>query len=139
MKNKDRYKKEMNSISPSRGLVEDTINMIKNNKLEKKSFFVTYKKQLVAFACVILIFTIFGVYKLNGESFVLQNSKNQDVKASKYISTKESDKEFNRFMENSGMNNLSKDKDNNLYITIDGETTKSNNYNLYISLKKFSF
>ena len=131
MKNKDRYKKEMNGISPSRGLVEDTINMIKNNKLEKKSFFVTYKKQLIAFACVILIFTIFGVYKLNGESFVLQNSKNQDVKASKYISTKESDKEFNKFMENSGMNNLSKDKDNNLYITIDGETTKSNNYNLY--------
>lgn len=131
MKNKDKYKKEMNSISPSRGLVEDTINMIKNKGLEKKSFFVTYRKQIVAFACVLLIFTIFGVYKLNSTSTVLQKNKNEDIKASKYISTKESDKEFYNFMKDSGMNNLSKDEDNKLYITVNGETTISNDYNLY--------
>ena len=50
MNNKDKYKKEMKSIKPSRGLVEDTINMIKDNKLEKKNFWSVYKKPMVAFA-----------------------------------------------------------------------------------------
>lgn len=138
MKNKDKYKKELNSIKPSRGLVEDTINMIKNNKLEKKSFWLTYKKPVVAFACsFVVLATVFGVYTYQNSSTVFQKTTINDVKASKYITAKESDKEFAEFLETSGLNEINKENDSDFIITYNGKGLRTNDYSAYETTMRY--
>ena len=130
MNNKDKLKKEMKSIKPARGLVDDTINMIKNN--EKKSFWLTYKKPVVAFACsFVVLASAFGVYTYQNSSTVFQKTIVNDKKASKYISVEDSDKNFAEFLEVSGLSKINKADDSDLIITYKGKGLRTNEFYAY--------
>lgn len=131
MNNKDRYKKEMKSIKPSRGLVEDTINMIKDNKLEKKNFWSVYKKPMVAFAASFVVLASFVIYTYQNSSSVFQKTTVNDVKANKFITAEESDKEFAKFLNESGLSEINKENDSNFIITMNGKGVRTDDYSTY--------
>ena len=87
MTNKDRYKKEMKKIIPSKELVEKTVGMVEMKK-EKRGF---YRKPVVAFACTfVVVAVVAGMIAFNGKTISLGGTNNIDYKASRYISEEKS-------------------------------------------------
>ncbi len=138
MNNKEKLKKEINTINASEELITKTKNKIEEIKNETNKGFTFNKKVFIpAACCAVVVFTFLGVVFSSNNITILNTTGNNKYASMKVLSKKESEEEFKKFLDESGMSKINENSNFKIIISSYASKTDYSTYDATIKYIKY--